>query len=302
MQCTASRQSDCQYNDLMSLFSVHGPRHLKRGMLAFASCVVLSAVALAHDGLHEQIAHATREIEETPGDAALLVMRADLYRQHGEWHLALSDLQVADELEVSGTELEFVRGAVLNDLRSYKSARTALDKFLKDEPRHVRALQVRASVLESLGEFELAAQDWTQSIQLTSPPKPEQYVARARCLARVGSAKVDEALRGLEEGFLRLGAITSLHLCALDIETKAQRFDAALTRVDGLIERSARKDQWLAKRGDLLVHAQRFDDAKLAYEDALRAISKLHPKRRRTPATLDLIAHIKARLSELAQD
>ena len=274
------------------------PRAWRFVFVALVS-LCLSRPTLAHDGLHERIATATREIEEAPKVAALFVARADLYRQHAHWDLAFEDLKSARDLGGEETELDLVRGELLHDLRSEKIASEALDKFLSQNPRHTRGLSVRAVVLEALGEYRLAANDWSSIIKWSQQLRPDHFVSRAQCVSKLGDKHLAEALGGLDEGLALLGSLPSLHLCAVELEVRTAKFDAALARIERLIATTQQNGSWLAKKGDVLATAGRNKEAKLAYEDALRAISKLRPKRRRTQSAIDLMTHILARLKEL---
>ncbi len=275
---------------------------MRRLVLAGVFCAILAAGTYAHDGIHERLRAATREIDSSPCDASLYVKRAELYREHGQLDQALQDLERAHELNENDNSIDLVRGRVLHDLQCYKLAQEALDRFLARNPQHIGAHQVRARVFEALGEFRAAVREWTKAIQLSNPPTPDQYVARAKATSKLGGDQVAEALRGLEAGMKRLGSVTSLHVCALDLEVQAGKFDAALARIDELLEHSARKDSWLAKKGDILADAGRKPAARAAYKAALEAISRLRPKRRLTESTQQLSLHIRTRLVELASE
>ena len=267
---------------------------IRAGTLALA--VVSSGPtqrAFAHEGLHDRIERVNLEIEQHPTEARLFVERAELHRQSASWAPALEDLARASGLTNADTELELVRGRLMFDMRWYESARKALERFLQRNPNHVVAHEANSRVFEALGEFQMAAESWTQAIRLSRVALPEMYVARANCVSKTGADRTSEALAGLEEGFRKLGRITSLHLCALDIELAAGQHDAALARIEELLVVATRKDLWLAKRGDVLSAAGRAVEARRAYEDSLRAISRLLPKRRRARATLDRIKYLR---------
>ena len=90
-----------------------------------------------------------------------------------------------------------------------------------------------------------------------------------------------------------------MHLCAVELEVELQRYDAALGRIDTLMARSARKDSWLIRRGDILKKAGRKKAARTAFTAALKAIESLPSSRRRVPATVAQIQRINKELEGL---
>ena len=55
-------------------------------------------------------------------------------------------------------------------------------------------------------------------------------------------------------------------------------------------------DRWLARRGEILLQAGRREEARAAYEQALKALDSLPPGRRNVPAMNELEKRIKASL------
>ena len=99
---------------------------------------------------------------------------------------------------------------------------------------------------------------------------------------------MEAALRGLDEGVKRLGPLVTLQLYAMDLALARQNFDDALRRLETISAQSARKEKWLARRGEILIRAGRRDEAKQAYAAALLAIGALPPRLQQTPAMLNL--------------
>ena len=67
-----------------------------------------------------------------------------------------------------------------------------------------------------------------------------------------------------------------------------QRYDAALRRVDTMLRSQARRDIWLARRGDILVRAGRAKRARRAYREALLVLDGLPASIRRHKDTVEL--------------
>jgi tetratricopeptide (TPR) repeat protein len=192
--------------------------------------------------------------------------------------------------------VEFYRGRALEEADRATEAKAALDRFLAKRPADGEALLVRARALVKLGERGAAARDFGAALARLPRPNPEVYIERARVLAEDGRA--DEALRGLDEGIERLGPLVTLELPAVELELAAKRDDAALARVELLAAQSPRKEQWLARRGEILARAGRRAEAKEAFAAALAAIGSLKGSQRGVRATAELEARLRAALAE----
>ena len=88
-------------------------------------------------------------------------------------------------------------------------------------------------------------------------------------------------------------------ISAIDLELKRKNFDTALKLLDSVAARSPRKETWLARRGEVLLQANRPDEARKAYSDALTALGTLPPARRNVPAIADLEKRIRLELQHL---
>src|SRR5437762_2325091 len=83
-----------------------------------------------------------------------------------------------------------------------------------------------APVVARLGRFLEAARDFTGAIagsRPARPPSPDLYLERARALESAGDTRLEEALRGLEDGLALLGRPVALELAAADLERRLGR-------------------------------------------------------------------------------
>src|SRR5262245_23085946 len=132
-------------------------------LLRFASIALLAcataAPAIAHDGLHEHIEALAPAIANAPGDAALLLKRGDLRRQHREWDAATADLTSAAKLNpaLPGLDLALARLAI--DRGDDATARPWLDRHLASRPDSALGYTLRAELLEREGRPAAAARD-----------------------------------------------------------------------------------------------------------------------------------------------
>ena len=260
------------------------------------ACLALPPNAFAHEGLHEQIAEATRLIDASPRDATLYLKRADLQRLHGVPELALLDVDRAAALDTNADGIDFVRGKTLLDLGKPQDAAAALTRHLTRRPDDAEALFARATARTRFGSFASADADFAGAIAKLAQPKPEHYAAHARAVAAMGGEHVARALAILDAGQTRLGVNAALEVPAIDYEIALSRWSNALARIDALASQSERKEYWLSRRGDVLKLAGRSSEAREAWNSALLAIDKLPHKPRHTRAVLDLEDALRTKL------
>jgi predicted Zn-dependent protease len=253
-------------------------------LLRVALCLTLMAsFARAHEGLHEQIVAITAKIKREPKNADLYLQRGELHRLHRDWARAAADYDRASRIQPTLTVVDLGRGKMLLESRRFRQAKSVLDRFLRQQPRHVEGLITRGRVLAKTGDRLKAANDFTAALALASAPEPELYLERAQVLA--GDERyVQEALRGLNEGIKQLGPLVTLELAAIDLELRRNNYDAALTRLDAITAQSERKETWLVRRGEILKAVGRHEEARKAFSAAIVMIESLPPERRQSRA------------------
>lgn len=260
--------------------------------LVFAAIFPLHVAA--HGDLHEQIRAVTEQIAKDPKNSELYLKRGELHRAHQEWDDAQADYDHALALNPGLTVIDFTRGRMFLEANWPHSAKICLDRFLRKHTNHVEGFTARARALVKLEKPLDAARDFTTAIRFAPTGRPELYIERSQALASAGDKHYEEALRGLDEGVARLGPLVTIQLHAIDLELKRKQFDAALNRLEKIASQSPRKETWLARRGEILQQAGRREEARAAYEQALKALDSLPPARRNVPAMTELERRIKA--------
>ena len=254
----------------------------------------------AHNGITEQIAALTAQIAKSSGSAELLVRRADLYRYQRQWKEALADLDRARQLDAELASVDLARAHVLLDSGRPRAAVDLATRFLTRQPRHADALIVRGRARAQIGLQRDAAVDFTRALDLR--PVPDLYIERARTVAGTGTAQIEAALQGLDEGIARLGPIVTLELEAIDLEERLKRYDSALSRLARVSAQAARQESWLARRGAILEQAGRSAEARAAYHAALNAAMTLPDPTRRTRVSTALIERLHKNLERMDAD
>jgi predicted Zn-dependent protease len=263
-------------------------------------CLVAPSLVQGHEDVDSQIAALTARIAVDPANAVLFLRRGELHRVHGDRQAALDDYEQAARLDPDLTVVDLVRGKLYLHLGQPRAARIALDRFLARQPDHSEGHLARARALVKLGKRPAAVADFTHAIALETRPRPDAYLERAQALADEGERKIDEALRGLDEGIAKLGPLVVLELYASDLELRRRRHGAALARLDRVAAQSARKETWLARRSEILELSGRREEGREAAAAALAAIEALPPRHRMTPAMVELESRVRASLERLS--
>lgn len=265
-----------------------------------AGVPLLLALASTHEELQLQIERISRQIEAEPARALLHFRRGELYRLHEDWAAARADLERAAALDPELAAVDLALGRICNRTGDARAAKAVLDRFLSRRPDHAEGLIERARARAALGERRAAVEDHTKAIGLLDEPWADNYLERSLVLREDG--RLDEAIRGLEEGLRRIGAALPIQLALVDLEVEAGRIDAALARLDAIAAASERKDHWLLRRGEILRNAGRKAEAADAFKAALASIEALPASRRKTRFTRDLEGKVRAAWEAIHED
>jgi tetratricopeptide (TPR) repeat protein len=275
---------------------------LGTGLAALLLGLAVNGSAFGHAGIHKQIDRLGALINDSPDDPELYLQRAETYRIHGAWEEALRDYRVALAHGGDAGQVETGRGRLYAERGSYDDALSHLDKAILLEADNVRALVTRAEVMRATGQPLAAAADYTRAIAQFDPPHkplPEYYLERAHSYEAAGTRHLDKALSGLDEGIATLGPVPTLTIYAVELEARLGRTDAALARLDRMLEQAQRRESLLLNRAEVLLRAGRRDEARHDLLAAEAAIAGLPASRRQTWLMDSLLADIRARLAAL---
>lgn len=236
----------------------------KRALLGLVSrrrialfMALLPWMAKAHGTFHEMMDEMQSELAQRPHDPELLLSRAALEVEHGDWQAAMVDLEKVERTGTEDVNLPFLRGRALAAGKMWTAAKQAMDEFITTHPMAPLARLERARVLTQLGENKAALQDYRASLKLFPQPEPDLIVEVTDAL--VAQSLTDEALQVVTDGVAKLGNVPQLVLKALELELAARRYDEALSRVDSMAKMMPRPEPWLARRASVLAQAGRLD-------------------------------------------
>lgn len=262
--------------------------------------VLLPLAASAHEDLLARIALLTERLRTNGPNADVIFQRAEMYRLHQDWELALRDYDTAAQGFTNAVELDFGRGQTLAGAGRLPEARVTFDRVLRLTPTNAPALLERARVLAQLKEAAPAIADYSRAIELRPNPHAAEYLERAQLQAAESGLAV--ALKGLDEGLARLGWTLTLQLLAVDYEVALGNHTAALARLETIIARSSRREPWLVQKGEILQQAGRPADARAAFQAALKSIAELPPRLAVSERMAGLRAKTESALASLKLD
>jgi len=268
--------------------------------VAVAMLLLLLAVpqtARAHGELLIRIATVTGQIQAATNQSAqLYLQRGELYREDKNWDAAASDYSRAAALDPNLAAVDLCRAMMLSDGGDLGAARKLFDKVLARDPKDGKALVERARLFIKLGQPKLAVVDYEHGLAVLEP-EPDYFLEWARTLE--ADARIAEALDSLDQGIKKFGPVSTLQMYAVDLELRRGNRDAAIARLDAIIQGAPRKENWLARRGDILLEAGRQAEARKSYAGALVAVKLLPLRLQHNPPMMNLQARVNAALAGL---
>ncbi len=272
---------------------------VQRVSLAVALVLFSALGAHAHGTFHEMMDELQSELAARPSDPTLMIRRAFLKIEHADWQAALVDLEKASRLGADEGDLVFLRARALAAGKQWAAAKTALDEFFATHPPIAQAHVERARVLLQLGEGKGALNDYRAALKLTPKPEPELVIEVTEALA--AQSLTDEALQVIGKGVEVVGNVPQLVIKAMDLETAAQRYDAALARVDAMMKLMPRPEPWMARRASVLAQAGRLEASRAEWTKLREHLLALPNLERGSHAMTTLLGQANDALTALAQ-
>lgn len=266
--------------------------------------VLLALVPLrlfAHGLVHDQISKLEHEIHHHPDQADLYLQRGRLYLEEARDPEARQDFERALQLDRNARAAHYFLGQLAlkrdePDL-ALRHAETFLASLHDERGGLTRGYRLLGGIYSHQHEFGRAADAYRAAIAQAESPQPEYFLDLADACLNQGAGHLDEAIAALDDGIRRLGPLTVLQDKAVEIESRAGRFDAALLRLDAMIAQGQRLPELYARQGRLLLAAGRTDAARESFQLALARLDSLPAARRDTAAMRELRGSLQAQLS-----
>jgi predicted RNA polymerase sigma factor len=106
-------------------------------------------------------------------------------------------------------------------------------------------------------------------------------------------------VRALDAGIARLGPLVTCVQPAIEMEMELGHFDAALRRVEPMLEGAVRKERWHSAKGEILERAGRRPEAAEAYRAAVAALERVPIERRSVAAAVEFERKLQAALERV---
>lgn len=267
---------------------------MKLSALAVIVCVfpfIIGTNVQGHGSHDEQVSECLEKLEQAPNDQTMRHRLAMAYVHHGDWELALIELDMLDGAAVD-SRLTRARALLLG--KQYEKSQELLDRILEKSPEDPQALLERARVLAGLKKTAESLVDYRMALNLTPQPDPEFCLEMADVLT--AQKQPEEALAVIQKGITSRGDVPTLLMRAMEIETATGKIDAALSRLAELEKQAPRPEPWMARRAELLTQAGRADEARAAWTALKQHLFSLPNLQRGTPDFLALSAKADAAL------
>ncbi len=249
----------------------------------FAVSAVWTVPVRAHGDVHQTILALSRELEEKPGNALLLMERAQLYAQYQHYPEALADLEQAERADPTLDTPLALRGTIFRNTGKTAEARTALEAFLKKHPANARVKFDYCLTLVDLKDTAAALMELDALLALPPRPSPEAAALRLRLTEAQGVDGPEAALKWVKV-FLERHPLPFLEEQALRLEMQLGRPTEAVKRLDAMIARAPRPEALLLRKAGVLAGAGDAAGGEAAARAAREAISRLPEARRGSAA------------------
>lgn len=264
----------------------------------FAS--LLAHYSFAHGELDERIAKATQEIKAHPDSAALLQKRGELYFQHEEYENSIADFSNCEKMGYSDPRLDLNFAKSLDRLKRGEEAMPYLDKILRKDKKHVKALQLKARILFSHQKHEEAAGYFEQVIDYSIKTLPLNYFEASRAWENCNTPEdIQKAVAIIQHGIDDLGELLTFYLRLVELSLSSKNYQAAIAYQTNIIEKSFRRERPLYQRAMIHLAAGDKVAARLDLENAEKAIEQLPTRVKNIRATKKLSTTINEALLEL---
>ena len=267
-------------------------------LIALVSLGVALPQASAHGTHSSLMTKVDARLAERPEDGGLWYQRAMLEFEHKEYAAAAVDFEKTEKFAPGEFAVLWWQGRILEAQGKLQEGKATLDRYLEKVPTHWGALASRARIQTKLGANAEALNDFRTALKHCPNAEPDLVAEVATALATNGCT--DEAVTVLEAGIRRIGPIPALQLKLLEVDENAERFDAALERIDSFRKSAVRPEPWMQKRASILARAGRVSQSRIAWMALVAHLNSLPPAERESHAMILMAEHAQQALKVLA--
>jgi tetratricopeptide (TPR) repeat protein len=274
---------------------IRGRNAVRLWLLVTKIWVFLAAPSSAHETLCNEVALATRAIDQDAQDARLYLHRAELLRLQRRWRAALDDYARAEALLPDLTDVVLGRASLELDAGRPRASLLALETISLGQ-RTALYWKLKSRAHEMCGELEGARDAQERFLITNSHTRPEDVLRRARLGLAAGESP-EVVLWRLETSMVHVGPAPALQRLAIDLELRLGNYEQALARLGTSESSPNRPAAVLVRRAEILELAGRPFEARTVYTEALDQLETLRQERRLAPANDALERRLRVVLS-----
>ncbi|NNE06607.1 MAG: hypothetical protein HKN15_12875 [Xanthomonadales bacterium] len=247
-----------------------------RCALLLVSMAGWTATAFAHPDIIAQIQQADRQLEENPANVGVLLKRGELYRRHGEFEAAASDLVEARDLRPSHPLLNFYEGRLALDTHDFKTANQSFSQQIEIDSNQRSTWYWRGKSRLGLQRYLAAAEDFRQAIELSPRPTPELYRSLTLAYVAAGKDQLPGATAAVAEGLNHLPREINLLGLGVDLSLSLLDSKRALAYLSRVPQKIQELPQWQFRRAVWWCLEGQLDDAGKAFSRLLDSAEDSH--------------------------
>ena len=266
----------------------HIPPHAFFGFWLAFLLLVSRLDSFGHGDAHEGLKKLTESMAASPQDASLVFDRAALYEQHGDFALALADLDQVVKLSPLDQRSIALRARILWLMGKPAEAKVLQHAFLQKYPKQDQVRFEYCRTLADLGEQEEAVRELDGLISGAENPSPDVIAMRLEITESIKETGSLKALSWLNS-FLEKHPLPVFQEAALRLEIKLGKTSDALRRLDFLVASAPRPEAFLLKKAEVLHASGQTASARTAAVQAQQAISRLPDAARNSRASISLL-------------
>ena len=266
----------------------HIPPHAFFGFWLAFLLLVSRMHSFGHGDAHEGLKKLTESMAASPQDASLVFDRAALYEQHGDFALALADLDQVVKLSPLDQRSIALRARILRLMGKPAEAKVLQQAFLQKYPKQDQVRFEYCRTLADLGEQEEAVRELDGLISSAEHPSPDVVAMRLEITESIKETGPEQALTWLNH-FLEKHPLPIFQEAALRLEIKLGKTSDALRRLDFLVASTPRPEAFLLKKAEILHASGQAASARTAAVQAQQAISRLPDATRNSRASISLL-------------
>lgn len=254
--------------------------------------LLFSALPQAHPGFSSKLEMLNHQIEHSPKDQNLYILRGRTYSDKGKYSPAMVDFRKAETLG-NPVNVAFALGVLHYRAKEFPYAQQYFDSYLKTFPNHPASLEYRARLLRDAGNYRASLADFELFFKVRKNPDPGYYISAAQMLSALPDKGIPAAIAMLDQGIERLGLNPQLQYFAVELEQRNKNYEQAIARMLSLQDMLGNSPKWKADLGKIKQQAGDQAAARVLFVDAKEQLITL----RKTPARIELLAELELLLT-----